>query len=718
MTNEWNPQQGAAPRGLRPGQTGAPSRSPVDPAERRQRNLIIALSIGAVIVLIAGMIAFVATQDRGESTSPATVVTASTTAVVEESAPITAEETTTTTTSTVPPTTVVITANADAGEDLAVDQAVEFMLVARDLADGTPSEAVRWTQTAGPDVTAGVGSLRGAEALAIAPSSVSTLVFALEVAGTDGVATDEVIVRVFEDADEAIFVDGERGNDAGDGSIFNPFQSLPAAAQSADGRDIYIRSTGIYDTNAATLQLGNGVSLYGGFDENWMRDTARRAMIQGAAVAISTTGSASRSLSAVEVTAADAAPGEDSSGVQVTDAGIVRLLDSRVVAGDAGEGVNGDAGGHSAGMIVDGATDVIVERSTINAGRGGRGSDGMPAEDDTAESGSDGQDGDERNAGVGAGSGARAGGSGGDGGNTSNGSDADDGGVGGTPSTPNGRAGRGGSGGPGGAGGNGGSGAVTADDGATVPVGRVGVAGDVGSDGSGGRGGGGGNGPVGVDGGGGGGGGLGGSATAGGLPGNGGGGSIGLWTVDVESLVIIESLIAGGRAGNGGIGAPGLPGSVGGAGGDGAAGFEGPISEGGAGGGGGGGGAGGTGGQGGGGGGGPSYGLLTTRTSVNEVVATTVRGGAGGNGADGGTGGSPGLGGQDGTGRDGGDGGASSSEVNAEAGVGASGGASYGWFDDSGADRDVDADQFVEGAPGSGGNGSSPGEDGAEGATD
>ena len=82
------------------------------------------------------------------------------------------------------------------------------MLTAENLAEGTPDAAVRWTQTAGPDVTAGRGSLLGIEVAAIAPLDVSTLAFTLEVAGTDGVATHDVIVRVLEDVDQAVFVDG------------------------------------------------------------------------------------------------------------------------------------------------------------------------------------------------------------------------------------------------------------------------------------------------------------------------------------------------------------------------------------------------------------------------------------------------------------------------------------------------------------------------------
>lgn len=716
MTNEWN-AQGAAPGN---------GRSRLSPAERRQRNLVIALSVGAVLVLIAGMIAFVATQDGGIAGPPATSEQSTLVTTVPGASTTDPLGTTTvtdvSTTSTIPPTTVVIPANAEAIDDVAVSRSGEFTLIATNLAEGTPNAAIRWTQTAGPDVTAGVGSLRGAEAAAIAPATVSTLVFTLEVAGTDGVATDEIVVRVLEDAARAVFVDGERGADNADGSIAAPFRTLSAAVQAKPGNDIYLRSVGSYDTSAATLTLDDGVSIYGGYDENWLRDTNRRAVIEGASTAIRATGSSDRWLSAIDVTAGAAAAGEPSVAVLIEGAGIVFLADSRVVGGAAGAGVDSDdgsgdgsdgggAGGWSAGVRVVGAREVRIERSTVNAGRGGRGGDGGSPED-PATSSAAGLAASGRTAGAGGGSGAVAGGRGGDGGNTSGGQTAPGGGAGGTVGSPDGQPGSGGAGGDGGRGGNGGNGSISADDGATVPAGRAGVLGDVGDSGDGGTGGGGGNGPVLVDGGGGGGGGAGGLGADGGAPGGGGGGSIGVWATGVDRLIVTESLLAGGRGGDGGDGGAGTSGQIGGAGGTGAAGRVGVLADGGDGGGAGGGGAGGTGGQGGGGAGGPSFGMLTTRVLVVDVSATTVRGGLGGRGADAGVGGAPGLGGSDGDARRGGLGGEPATDVNAESGVGATGGSSFGWFDDDAAERLLDQAEFVEGNAGAGGAGSTRGDDG------
>jgi len=115
------------------------------------------------------------------------------------------------------------------GVDLAVDRQGEFTLTALDLAEGTPDEAVRWRQTAGPDVTDGAGELIGASAEVVAPDEVKTLEFELEVAGGDAVATDAVVVRVFEDADAAVFVDGERGRHDGAGTPASPYRSIGVA---------------------------------------------------------------------------------------------------------------------------------------------------------------------------------------------------------------------------------------------------------------------------------------------------------------------------------------------------------------------------------------------------------------------------------------------------------------------------------------------------------
>jgi hypothetical protein len=104
---------------------------------------------------------------------------------------------------------------------------------------------------------------------------------------------------------------------------------------------------------------------------------------------------------------------------------------------------------------------------------------------------------------------------------------------------------------------------------------------------------------------------------------------------------------------------------------------------------------------------------LTTRVTELFIDSTRIRGGGGGAGGDGGAGGSVGGGGGGGSGRTGG---IPGSPVGPDAdlqGDGASGGSSYGWFDDSGADQAFNDASFGEGTAGFGGDGASPGDDGA-----
>jgi hypothetical protein len=711
MTDDWNSDRAVPGRGPE----GPPRTSPLSESERRQRNLIIGLSIGSVIVLLAGMIAFVATRDSGTAmTGQSTVLPTSVpdTVAVASSTTSTTAPSTTVVETTLPSTTVPIVANADAGSDLAVDQGSEFRLIASDLAPGTPNAAVRWTQTDGPDATAGVGSLRGAEAVAIAPDDVATLAFTLEVAGTDGVATDDVIVRVFEDASRAVFVDGAAGTDAGDGSMGAPFKSIAAAAAAATGSDLYVRSVGIYDESDATIELASGMSVYGGFDEDWNRDADRRAVILGAGVAMTVLGNAERWIASIELSSADVVGEGPSIGVLISGAQVVNLIDSRVVSGRGGAGSPGGNGAVSIGVLATDVDQLSIERSTVNGGTGGNGGI-APDTDDVAEVGGSGGDANGRNAGSGSG----AGGAGGRGGETSNGANGgsgqSNGGQGGTNSAPDGRPGVGGNGGVGGVGGDGGTNLVSAVDDETDPVGAAGGTGEPGIAGRGGGGGGGGFGPLLVAGGGGGGAGAGGAPGSGAVGGRGGGGSVGLHAIGVDRLVILESLIAGGRGGNGAAGGAGAPGGAGGRGGSGAVGVDGVVADGGDGGGGGAGGGGGHGGAGGGGAGGPSYGMLTTRVAELFIDSTRLRGGSGGAGADGGAGGRVGGTGGDGSNRTGGISGAPGEPDAGSQGNGASGGSSYGWFDDSGADQAFSDASFGEGQAGPGGDGATPGADGA-----
>jgi hypothetical protein len=696
-----------------------PPSSPSTQAQRRQRNALIGLGVGSGIVLLIGIIAAVLTRDPGSATVPTTFSTVVTTTSTVPPATTAATTSTTATSTTLP---APVPAVADAGPDLVVASGEVVTLSALDATEGADDESIVWRQTVGPDVTSGVGALGGRVVSFGAPADVVTLEFELVVSSGDPAATspeavDAIVVRVFEDADRLLFVDGERGDDTAIGSMEVPLRSIGAAALMADGRDIYVRSVGTY-TEQATVRLGPGTSLYGGFDTDWKRDRSQRVRLDGAAVAVVVEGDVDRTIGSIELTAADADPGGRSIGIRIIDGETVTVADSRVLAGEGGAGTGEAGAAVSAGVLAVQTGEVRIERSTVNASDGGRGVDGASFDSDAAvgEAGDDAAAGE---AGDGAaGDGLRVGGDGGRGGFTSDGEDASEpgGGAGGTAAVSDGEPGRGGLGGAGGVGGDGGQGLFDGD--VAAPVGASGSIGESGQSGNGGAGGGGGFGPLIVRGGGGGGGGGGADVGSGGAAGGGGGGSIGVWAVDVDRVVIDESLVAAGRGGAGGNGGAAERGGAGGLGGEGAEGSNGFIvgdgGDGGDGGGAGGGGAGGGGGRGGGGAGGPSYGMLTSGVDDVEVRASTIRGGAGGSGADGGLGGTAGGDGNDGSGRRGGDGGSAGIGDAAEQGAGASGGSSYGWFDVDGASQTFDEAAFIEGNAGPGGAGSSRGDDGVQ----
>gem|GEM_PF-743870 len=716
-----------------------------DVARRRQRNALIGLAVGSGLVLLIGVIALLVSRSGNDGdAAPATTSTPATTPSSTPSS-TTTTSTTSTTTSTVVP--LVIDPVADAGPDLLVSSGSVVTLDAVAVTAGLDDSAVTWRQIVGPDVTSGVGALGGSSVSFGAPSEVVTLAFELVVdPGTaadpdadepgaarhaDMVARDEVVVRIVEDSGTAVFVDGDRGDDGAEGSMNAPMRTIGAAA--ATGDDIYLRSIGVY-SEESPIVLATDVSVYGGFDETWMRNPTDRAQIRGASIGVVVRGDGDRRIASIELSSANAEPGARSIAVRVVDAETLVIEDSRLVSGVAGDGdVDAEdpvevGGAVSVGVLATDSGGVEIVRSTVNSGRGGTGGTltDAPQPIEAAERGDFAFDREAASGATGGDAGADAdGGDGGRGGESGDGESAPGalGGNGGTLDQPDGEAGSGGAGGIGGDGGDGGVGLVASDRSVT-PVGAIGRSGSAGSAGSGGGGGGGAFGPplaAGGGGGGGGAGGVGGEPTSGG---GGGGGSIGVWAISVDRIQVNESLIAGGRGGNGGAGGQGTSGAPGGAGGGGAPGVVGPETDddaadgapadGGTGGGGGGGGAGGSGGTAGGGAGGPSYGLFTVDVDDVTVVSSTIRGGGGGEGAAGGAGGDDGSSGDDGSDGASGLGGVADEPSTAASGVGASGGSSFGWFDAGRAVQTFDAAEFVEGEGGDGGPGAQVGDAGLQ----
>ena len=97
-----------------------------------------------------------------------------------------------------------------------------------------------------------------------APESVSTIIFELRVNdGHDDSLPDLVQLNVMEHTGEAIYVAGDDGSDAGDGTRYNPYATISGAINRVSGpdQDIYVMSradnAGYEESEITSAQVGN-----------------------------------------------------------------------------------------------------------------------------------------------------------------------------------------------------------------------------------------------------------------------------------------------------------------------------------------------------------------------------------------------------------------------------------------------------------------------------
>lgn len=559
--------------------------------------------------------------------------------------------------------------SVDAGQDRVITKGSQFTLSAQSSNYSDYSKvAYHWQQLQG----APLGTLPNTDSIAVtAPQDVDGLLFEVTVTENGLSASDQIRVVVAEDAGAALFVDGDTGHDFNnDGSPELPYKTLGRAVELAQaGEDIYLNTLdGASYTLAETLTLPPDVSLYGGFDGNWLRDaaTAPTTIVVNQSVGLSSADSSNDIwISGVSVLAVAPVRGsEHSIAIALSDSGVVTL--DKVIAQGGNptwpSNLSYDTStdyrsGSSYGVLATNITWLDVLDSTLSAGKG---ADGIPG-----KNGRDGNPGDK-----GSNASGTSGGGGGSGHNGQNG------GKGGNANTGFSTAGctdgnKGGKGGDSGGspsvtgGGGGAGGDITfyvvvcdpnnlAKDGGSVYTraasGAAGVpshnssafAGGLfnadfgfssehqGAQGWGGAGGGGGGSGMGYNfnaGGGGGGGGEGGEGGIGGFGGRGAGGSFGLLLNNVSYAYVADSQIS---TAEGGLGGAGGYGGVGGNGGDGGSGSDTGNRKGGNGGK---GSPGGYGGAGGGGAGGPCAALLLINDSSLDISTVQLTTGDAGNGS-------------------------------------------------------------------------------------
>lgn len=401
-----------------------------------------------------------------------------------------------------------------------------------------------------------------------------------------------------------IFVDAERGSDEAEaGTQDKPFETLKAAIRAGNERNASVVVVAGDDVHQGPIQLGDGLSVVGGFARDWTENIENQPVIR-----------------------ADSSEDTQQSWA-VLASGVRRPTVVRNVRIES----QGSATTHYGIRVVD-SQGLVLERVRVRAAKGRDGQDGSP--------GSQGEDGERgKNAGT---PGRRDegdagendicpeahGGTGGRGAlETEDGSQSAEQGGNSAAGVAGGEVGSDGAhGADGEPGEDGAPGAQGAVDGGVWVLGGPGSIGAAGEPGEGGGGGGGGA-VMGSDGigGGGGGGGAGGCGGEGGVGGEPGGASFGMLIVDSE-LVILASEIESSDGGNGGAGGRGGVGGEGGQAGFGMDG-EGAGRDGGDGGE---GGSGGDGGRGGPGRGGVSYGVFCVGESSVSVENSELRSGDGG----------------------------------------------------------------------------------------
>ncbi len=216
-------------------------------------------------------------------------------------------------------------------------------------------------------------SLRGLEP---PPALPRTLCTAFDVPDDDFV--DSNCDGIDGDIGGAIFV-ATSGSDTNSGTMTRPKRTIAAAVAhaAAVGKDVYV-SHGVY-TLSAPVTIASGVSIYGGYDSDWVRSNKGRPVLHRTESADDGDLVAVRAEYVVDATvldrlvivAGDSTRG-DSTGVEVGYAPGLTLRRLFVFAGNGGDGADGRAGSRgSAGRDGEAGAASRCRSGTFRAAAGG-----------------------------------------------------------------------------------------------------------------------------------------------------------------------------------------------------------------------------------------------------------------------------------------------------------------------------------------------------------
>jgi hypothetical protein len=229
---------------------------------------------------------------------------------------------------------------------------------------GSQALSYAWTQTLGGSL-----SLTGVNPTFSAPAAVGTVQFKLVV--TDSANTPSaasfVQINVIEQPGNALWVQPPPiGSDANTGSRLNPLATIQHAIDSAapSFAGVYV-GAGVY---SETLTLKNKVSIYGGYDGNWVRDTSSTStsitQVNGGSAAVIGQSVTGLTIDGLTVFSADGTnPGDSSYGFLFANS-TVTVKHNHITAGSGKKGADGAPG--------------ATQSAAANGGAGTAGCDPVP----------------------------------------------------------------------------------------------------------------------------------------------------------------------------------------------------------------------------------------------------------------------------------------------------------------------------------------------------